>query len=170
MHPHGGVMWFRMYHILFLRYLKTNDPFNSFLSSFCTVRNFLLLLKLYNALDNRDQTIVELEKRLGEIIDSAKNETRETQLQTDLEQAKHEIIQQRQVISELEAQVGHNVAQNDNDAADLKNLRDQVEIKNKTIETQRRQLQQAAQKVDLVDTQNKSGKGEVYRLESENLR
>ena len=66
--------------------------------------------------------------------------------------------------------MGHNVAQNDNDAADLKNLRDQVEIKNKTIETQRRRLQQAAQKVDLVDTQNKSGKGEVYRLESENLR
>lgn len=74
------------------------------------------------------------------------------------------------MISELEAQVGQNAVQNDNDAADLKDMRDQVEIKNKIIESQRKQLYEAEQKVNHVYSQNKSGKGEVYRLETENLR
>ncbi len=95
---------------------------------------------------------------------------RHLRLESDLEQARNEIIQQRQVIAELEAQVGENALQNDNDAADLKDMRDVVEMKNKIVETLRKQLLEAEQNLDKIKNQNKSGKGEVYRLETENLR
>lgn len=136
----------------------------------CRLFHQIIMIQLYNALDNRDQTIADLEKKLESIINSTEGVERHLRLESDLEQARNEIIQQRQVIAELEAQVGENALQNDNDAADLKDMRDVVEMKNKIVETLRKQLLEAEQNLDKIKNQNKSGKGEVYRLETENLR
>jgi len=87
-----------------------------------------------------------------------------------LEQSRNENIQYRQVISELQTQVGQNVAQNDNDAVELKQMREQVETQKRIFDSQRKQLSEAEQMATYVKKQHKSGTGEQYRLETENLR
>lgn len=49
-------------------------------------------------------------------------------------------------------------------------MRDQVDKKNKIIESQRKQICDAKEEANHVTMENKSGKGELYRLERENLR
>ena len=93
---------------------------------------------------------------------------KEKRLVSDLEQSRNENIQyRRQVISELQTQVGQNVAQNDNDAVKLKQMMEQVETQKSIFDSQRKQLSEAEQMATFVKKQHKSGTGKQYRIETE---
>ena len=81
-----------------------------------------------------------------------------------------EIVQQRQVISELEEQVGQNMEQINTDKAELKNMRDQIKVKDAIIESQGTKLRESEESKEALLREIKVGKGDLYRLERETSR
>ena len=128
-------------------------------------------LQLYNALDSRDQTIGELEKKLESVFEfRGEHYEEDGSLYSELEQSRNEVIQYRKVVSELQAKLGNNKTFNDSVKLEINQLKQQVQSQRKLIESQRKQIQEAGKTTEYMKKQHRSGTGEQYRLETENQR
>ena len=120
---------------------------------------------LYNALDNRNETIVELERRLEEVLAAgdSMDGSRTYQLLAENKQLRNEV-------SMLQQDINKKSFMRDNVEDDLFHMKDAAERQRKLHQSLRKQIGDKDEEISRLNDANRSGTGEQYWLENENLR
>jgi len=120
---------------------------------------------LYNALDNRNETIVELERRLEEVLAAGDSTdgSRTYQLLAENKQLRNEVTM-------LQQEINKNSFMRDNVEDDLFHMKDAAERQRKLNQSLRKQLVDRNEEIGRLKDSNRSGTGEQYWLEKENVR
>ncbi len=138
--------------------------------------------ELYHALENRNRDIADLETRLQHQQNQFQQQQQQRRSsrqsssygyeypnhEEDAEnlQIRQENIKYRKLISELQTEL----SQGDDAESEIRQLHKQVESQRSLIDSQRRKLLDAERRCKEEEGRSKSRTGEVYKLETENLR
>lgn len=125
-------------------------------------------IQLYQALDERDRHIEDLEAELEretQAVQEGKNG-----LSSDLEQHRDDLIKCHDAISELQIQIKQLTSENDGLLDEKLQLEDQVSAHKSLLDAQRTKLAQHTRLSDSFKKQQKDGNQQLQRLELENQR
>ncbi len=148
--------------------------------------------ELYHALENRNRDVTDLETRLQHQQNQLQQQQQRRSFfdgrgggghsssygygyeyeypnhEEDAEnlQIRQENIKYRKLISELQAEL----SQGDDTESEIRQLHKQVESQRSLIDSQRRKLLDAERRYKKEQERSKSTTGEIYKLETENLR
>jgi predicted nucleic acid-binding Zn-ribbon protein len=127
---------------------------------------------LYKALDNRDNIIAQLERKLEDNHDfeTGSKDGEYNQLLSEAEDAKREITEYRHTISELNVIVNQCNIENESLKEDKKELEEQIQSQYGVLEVQKKKLFETIQRSDEVKRRQRNDTDEQYNLELENQR
>jgi len=136
------------------------------------------LLDAYEQLDERDRELEDLREggpsassgggRTGE--DSEKNAEERERLISDLEKYREELMESKDLIADLQANLSETKITQETLQADKKALAEQVEGQKKIMNQQKSKFAALTKESDAAKKQQKDGSGQQYQLELENQR
>ena len=141
------------------------------------------LLDAYEQLDERDRELEELREGgsglgsglggaatggKGQLDDKAAEERE--RLIADLEKYREELMESKDMIADLQANLSESKVTNETIIADKKALSDQVESQKKVMNQQKLKFATLSKESDAAKRQHKDGSGQQYQLELENQR
>ncbi|GMH51677.1 hypothetical protein TrST_g11013 [Triparma strigata] len=137
------------------------------------------LMELYETLDLRDRQIADLEASgstlpqrsvPGGDEDIYKVTEERDMAQADLEKYRDEVLQGKDYIAELQAQLAQKNVENDTLTQDKRNLEAEFESTKKILDEKKRQLLQTSKHHEDQKQKHKDGSSAQYQLELENQR